>query len=515
MVYRGKPSKACSECRIKRRKCDLSSPACRQCVRAGSKCDGYRDGNLITFRDQTVETLGKIPLYPDNNPLLVSFHGNQGGSSRSRLSQQAQIYQDKKQTSHDPWSKLAITPEDQAVHFFFYHYAVQGSSQARSHPDCLSIINARATGSGYLADIIIAVGMSSLASLKNAATLTHAASRTFSRALRDIRAALEDPAEATSDQMLVAVMLLALYETVTSDSDGDSNPWDRHVDGALALIQLRGAGQLHNRISRCIFHNLTTEILINCLQRGLRAPITLINLMVDARKYETAQEEPATRLADMIVSVCAIVASGKEDTKGEDDLFSYISALLSIDTDLECWTQILPAEYEYTTLTEPDEPRGTEAHMGRYDTYTSVEIAHMWNLQRCARITLRQALIETLSKHPNKLSSQPKSPFLPISISYTHLLHASNAVIEENTSDICYSAPYILHGCNKAGKSSDLRAARILHLLWPLYIAGTARTANDALRVWVASKLQIIGEVTGIQEARRTALSIQQQCLAL
>jgi hypothetical protein len=56
------------------------------------------------------------------------------------------------------------------------------------------------------------VGLSSLASLKDATTLTHAASETFSRALRDIRAALEDPAEAASDQMLVAVMLLELYE---------------------------------------------------------------------------------------------------------------------------------------------------------------------------------------------------------------------------------------------------------------------------------------------------------------
>jgi hypothetical protein len=67
-------------------KCDLSSPACRQCVRAGSKCDGYRDGNFLTFRDQTVETLGKIPIFPDNNPLLVSFPGNQGGSARSKPS---------------------------------------------------------------------------------------------------------------------------------------------------------------------------------------------------------------------------------------------------------------------------------------------------------------------------------------------------------------------------------------------------------------------------------------------
>ncbi|KAL4870919.1 hypothetical protein BDV12DRAFT_164914 [Aspergillus spectabilis] len=41
MVYREKPSRACLECRAKRRKCDLSRPACRQCIRAGSRCEKY------------------------------------------------------------------------------------------------------------------------------------------------------------------------------------------------------------------------------------------------------------------------------------------------------------------------------------------------------------------------------------------------------------------------------------------------------------------------------------------
>jgi hypothetical protein len=231
--------------------------------------------------------------------------------------------------------------------------------------------------------------------------------------------------------------------------------------------------------------------------------------MADARKHGIAQEEPAARLADMIVSVCAIIASG------EKNLSSYISALLSLDTDLESWNASLPAEYDYSTITRPNESRKAESYMGRYDTYSSIEIAHTWNLQPCARITLRQTLVRALSEYLYGLSPQSKLPSLPTSISDTDLLYTSDAVIRENSNDICYSVPYILQGCNKAGKSSDLRAARILHLFWPLYIAGTARTADDTSRVWVALKLQMIGEVTGVQEAKRMALSIQQQCLSL
>lgn len=86
------------------------------------------------------------------------------------------------------------------------------SMKGPGHPDCLGIIYTRATGPGYFANLINAVGLESLAYLRNVPGLTHAATQTLSRALRDIYVALGDPSEATSDQRLVAMMLLALYE---------------------------------------------------------------------------------------------------------------------------------------------------------------------------------------------------------------------------------------------------------------------------------------------------------------
>lgn len=187
-------------------------PACRQCVRAGSRCDGYRDENFIAFRDQTAETLEKIPPSYGKSSRLISRHGNNGVSVTPERSQQAEVYQSNERPDHDPWFRMAVAPEDQALHFFFHHYIILRSRSGPGHPDCLSIIYTRATRPGYLADLINAIGMVSLAYLRNAPAFTHAASQTLSRALRDIHVALGDPTEAVSDQMLVAVMLLALYE---------------------------------------------------------------------------------------------------------------------------------------------------------------------------------------------------------------------------------------------------------------------------------------------------------------
>ena len=119
-------------------------------------------------------------------------------------------------------------------------------------------------------------------------------------------------------------------------------------------------------------------------------------------------------------------------------------------------------------------------------------------LQRCVRMIVRQALVEALSRlfrEPSSLSALP-----PLPISYKHLLHTSDAVIQENSRDIYYSVPYILHVCNKARKSSDMRAACIMHLLWPLYIAGTAHTATDALREWIVSKIKRLKRLLGFKK---------------
>ncbi|RBR04233.1 hypothetical protein FVER53590_01706 [Fusarium verticillioides] len=176
-------------------------------------------------------------------------------------------------------------------------------------------------------------------------------------------------------------MLLALFETVTLHPTADLSPWSRHADGALALIQVRGAGQLRNRIGRSIFLHLRTEILIDCLQRGLPVPKALMDFMAEARRNETEQEAPAALLAQILVNICSAIPLTEEYVTDERTLSSRVSRLLSIDAGLKDWAQMLPAEYEYETRTKPSDLGGAEVFMGRhvvalnsptYGTYSAV-----------------------------------------------------------------------------------------------------------------------------------------------
>ncbi|KAJ4164939.1 hypothetical protein LMH87_006592 [Akanthomyces muscarius] len=59
MVYCGRPSTSCNNCRAKKRRCDKAHPECGQCRRMGQKCPGYRDPSSLIFRDESSQVIDK------------------------------------------------------------------------------------------------------------------------------------------------------------------------------------------------------------------------------------------------------------------------------------------------------------------------------------------------------------------------------------------------------------------------------------------------------------------------
>ncbi|KAF4123286.1 Fungal Zn(2)-Cys(6) binuclear cluster domain, partial [Geosmithia morbida] len=59
MVYCGKPSKGCSNCRDRKVRCDQREPACGQCEKRQQKCPGYRNLVDLMFRDESTRVIKK------------------------------------------------------------------------------------------------------------------------------------------------------------------------------------------------------------------------------------------------------------------------------------------------------------------------------------------------------------------------------------------------------------------------------------------------------------------------
>ncbi|KAK2685112.1 hypothetical protein QWA68_016116 [Fusarium oxysporum] len=60
MVYGTRASPGCLNCRTRRIKCNLMSPRCSQCARAGLQCTGYRSQSDIQFRNETQAVIQKL-----------------------------------------------------------------------------------------------------------------------------------------------------------------------------------------------------------------------------------------------------------------------------------------------------------------------------------------------------------------------------------------------------------------------------------------------------------------------
>ncbi|KAJ5602735.1 hypothetical protein N7537_005691 [Penicillium hordei] len=59
MVYCGRPSTSCNNCRAKKTRCDKAVPECGQCCRTGQKCPGYRDPSSLIFRDESTQVINR------------------------------------------------------------------------------------------------------------------------------------------------------------------------------------------------------------------------------------------------------------------------------------------------------------------------------------------------------------------------------------------------------------------------------------------------------------------------
>ena len=145
----------------------------------------------------------------------------------------------RKQTHTPPSStsyrSLAPTIDELATGFFSANYI-------------LGIDRCSGNSAGYriddnLADCMKAVGLAALASAAHAPELVKEAKKRYLSAIQLTNAALGSGV-VKNDSTLLAIMLLSIFETLTSNEQRSLSAWSNHIDGAAALIKIRGAEQL-------------------------------------------------------------------------------------------------------------------------------------------------------------------------------------------------------------------------------------------------------------------------------
>lgn len=396
-----------------------------------------------------------------------------------------------------------------------------------------------------------AVGLAGFSNIACAPELMKEARKSYMTALQLTNTALRSPVEAVKDSTLLSIMILSLYETVTGYNQRSLAAWAEHVNGAATLVKLRGHEQLETPAGLRMFIQVTSSLLISCIQRDLPMPAHVVELRKEAAKYVDSND-PAWRVQDNVIEFTYLRAGLKDGTLSDPE--DILSTSLKLDKVFVEIFEKLPKGWGYEVVRTDSDPHIVFG--GYYHVYRDYWVAQIYNAMRTCRILLnssiRDELLKGFSSRPPRFlepehtlqyqastdilfklradilatapqhlgytknkgspvstpSPDPLSPATPYTPNTPGMVEGLEPIQHPNIAVAQpLSPPHFIHKeeptttPKKEESLPMLRGSGGYFLLWPLYLVGVMDIASDEIREWVVQCLRTIGRSMGIQQA--------------
>ncbi|KAI3573532.1 C6 zinc finger protein [Fusarium oxysporum f. sp. albedinis] len=502
MVYCGKPSGGCENCRKLHKKCDERHPDCSRCVKSGKKCAGYRNKSDLMFRDETARTEEKVQQR--NAPWRDSI---------SRLTTNpASLISLLERISISTFNNYATLPrslpppeEDIAICNFYHSIAENLSDVDPAHylHQQLSHLYARSNHDSFLRLATQAISYAASTKLIPRATLL--SRKRYIQALGALRKAIQDSVQNADDQTLYGVLLLCGYETMTGPTSLPSS-WGAHVDGAAALVKLRANSNLHSLLSRHLFCFVRKSVVLSQMQ--ISQPVDEIFFLGG---HTSLYEDPENQLILMAAKIPDLQHQHNHllGERQEVDI-AWIQRLVcrasALDFELSTWENSVPISWSYAVALNADNPTSSKFAPRVVHRYPDLYIARVWNFYRVSRLILQSILLRAASR---LLTSTD-----------IHSWGINSGEIERRSvglvDDICASVPYLLghdlskmklhsthsrreqdHSwlhANPAVKNNVNSRAGKFSVIWPLHVACSARSVPLTQKTWMRTQLRLLAE---------------------
>ncbi|KAH7127954.1 C6 zinc finger protein [Dactylonectria estremocensis] len=503
MVYRGRPSRGCENCRKVHKKCDEKKPECSRCVKMQKPCSGYRDLSTLMFCDETSKTQQKIQR--QHMPIQGSQQMLSPNVTFTVIPTQESSFTRK--ISKIPAYSISPSLQDFAI-YHFYHANLNNLSDQDPVYHLHTLLPALYAQSRSGSALSLATeAISYASSSKLVPEATQLSRKRYGKAIKALKVALQDPVEVSSDQTLYAILLLSGYETTVWDSN-EPPAWGAHVDGAAAVMKLRTKNKLHTSVSRSLFFFIKKSVVLSHMQ--ISQPVDKTFTELDATTFWHGS------LEDELIAIAAAIPQlqhtgiklfTQPQSTNKIDIEEFMFFARTLDCELSDWATEAMNSWSYSAATNANRGAGPEYSPCEIHRYLDFYIARVWNFYRVSRLIILSLLIRATSWWSHVLSETPRDGF-DVTKFETLSLH----LVDE----ICASVPFLMgkdlskmklpatnrrdkenySEFTKSGMPENTRLLGIgsFSLLWPLHVACSASSVPTVQREWMRTQLQVIAE---------------------
>ncbi|KAH8800434.1 hypothetical protein F5884DRAFT_863141 [Xylogone sp. PMI_703] len=454
MVYRGKPSKACSHCRRRRLLCDLNRDGCAQCRRAKLVCGGYKDTTALRINDETLTVQARSGVvWPLKLPRSVD-----------------------------------ITIHQRAKDIFYYNYVVGKSQPLDFSQPYYDICPSDADS---LLESIDAVSLAYLNFQKRTASAHREAQQHYVSALRLTRLALDDPNDSRNDSTVLSVMLLDMYEKIVNNELNHGEAWVTHINASLALVKLRGNKQFYDIARVRILERLSINAVIN---------------------YSVSERPIPPQLLDFRRTLAAGIWNfAREWKNGTISDLEIVRNTSDIDAKLLASTKDFgPHWCQKTVYVQHKSQHHFEAYHHAYETEES---ARMWNLVRLRRILLNEIIWSHSRALPSEEQDVPRQIINDMAreICSTVPQFIYSIALPINVMTSVFDGLSLCKPKNPQVEPNVTQQLACYKLIYPLYVAARSPLVSQDIRDWIIGELRFMADFHAIENAAKVVKILEER----
>ena len=220
---------------------------------------------------------------------------------------------------------------------------------------------------------------------------------------------LASPTEAIKDDVLLTVISLSYYESVSGSSWRSLTAWSQHIQGIAALIELRGPGQLQTSEGRLLFHQATACLVFDCLRMSIRLPFCIHDMIKLLTNEIEDPNDPPWRVHLALINLVELKADLYQNLI--QDPQDAIYRFQKIDDDLRAAFLDVSPIWGYEV--RPSSPNKFSSCLPEYfHMYTSAVAAQLHNAARNARIICHGLIVCVLKQSASVISQERSATLL-------------------------------------------------------------------------------------------------------